>query len=114
MADEAKTGDIGLGPVEAMDVALIQGFAGQILNTLHEMNLDQLKQFSILTTAFVNQMKNMLRTSPSEQFESNKRTVLELLYQVHQDVRKIEFGAPANARQSQDGPPAKGPDRTSN
>lgn len=69
-----------------LNVKLIAGVANQILTTLLRMDLPPLTIHSILTTAFVNHMKNMLRDSPVDYFDENKTTAIALLTQLTRDV----------------------------
>lgn len=111
--DKPLDPDIIVEKQEQVDVQFIAGIANQILSTLHVMRMSPLTRHSILTTAFVNNMKQMIKTSPPDFFESNRDTAILLLEKLIEDVKAMQPGV-VDARNSQDAPNLPGPDRSSN
>jgi hypothetical protein len=77
--------------------------ANRIIETLSLMNITTEMRQSILTTAFVNHTKILVRESPPDAFENDKGAVVSLLETIAKDIQKIRPPVP-NARQSQDDP----------
>lgn len=79
-------------PVQVMEdeVKRIHSVAYRILETLHLSKFSPLFRHSVLTTAFVNNMKQIMRDTPPEYFEENKGTMLSLLTQISKDIAEMQ------------------------
>lgn len=89
----------------------IAGLAEKILATLHLVNITQLTRFSILTTAFANHMKTMMRQSSVIEFEETRSTFISLLDKLKSDLLEMKpTELKTDARNSEDGQSAPGQD----
>lgn len=95
--------------VNDLDGRRIEGVAARILETLNVACFSPHFQFSVLTTAWVDQMKRMLRTSSKEDFDADRAMVLSLLQKLGNDIIGMKL---PNESNSQDGPSDAGQDRT--
>lgn len=95
---DSRPSDIVIKRQSDLDTTLIAGISQEILTTLLSMGMDPLTIHSILTTAFVNYMKRMLRESPPSEFENNRKVAISLLEKLLTDIKGIS----QNARSSED------------
>lgn len=94
--------DIAIEDGNDLPIEFIAGIAGEILTTLHAIKTTPLVRHSILTTAFVNNMKQMIKDSPPPHFLDNQQTAILLLEKLLEDVKAMQPGV-IDARSSEDG-----------
>jgi hypothetical protein len=82
------------------DATFIAGIANRILETLMLMNISTETRQSILTTAFINHTKLMVREASPDTFENDKGVVVSLLETIANEIQKMKPAVP-NARQSE-------------